>query len=146
MQLDSRRRHMLLAVVVDSVGTFGAGVCALHCALLPAMLVLFPAVDGYVLGAPEVECAYVALAAVLALFSLCRGYRRHHSCWPIAILTPGLLAVSAGLLVGMLHDDVVLHAIVMTIGGGLIATAHLMNLRLVRGPGDDAACAHKCDA
>lgn len=146
MQLDSPRQYLRLAVVVDSAGTFGAGLCAIHCALLPALLVLFPAVDGYVLGAPEVEYAYVALAAVLALFSLCWGYRRHHNCWPIAILTPGLLAVSAGLLVTTLHDDVVLHAIVMTIGGGLIATAHLMNLRLVRGPGDDTACAHKHDA
>ena len=146
MQWDSPRRHLRLAVVVDSAGTFGAGLCAMHCALLPALLVLFPAAEGYVLGAPEVEYAYVALAAVLALFSLYRGYRRHHNCWPIAILTPGLLAVSAGLLVTTLHHDVVLHAIVMTIGGGLVATAHLMNLRLVRGPGDDAACAHKHDA
>ena len=146
MQWDSPKRHLRLAVVVDSAGTFGAGLCAMHCALLPALLVLFPAAEGYVLGAPEVEYAYVALAAVLALFSLCRGYRRHRNCWPIAILTPGLLAVSAGLLVTMLHEDVVLHAIVMTIGGGLVATAHLMNLRLVRGPADDAACAHKHDA
>jgi hypothetical protein len=130
MLVFSPRRQNRLNGMADSVGAICAALCAMHCAVLPLMLALLPTLGAGVLGRPALEFGYVALASALALSSLWQGYRRHRAYRALAFLTPGLVAVWAGVLVPVLHDDVVLHAATMTLGGTLIAVAHLVNLRL----------------
>jgi MerC mercury resistance protein len=140
MLIHSHRRQTRLTSLADSVGAVGAGLCAVHCALLPLLLALLPALGAGVLGNSSMEYGYVAFASALALSSLLQGYRRHRAYRAMAFLAPGLVAVWAGMLVSGLHEDVVLHAATMTLGGTLIATAHLVNLRLGHGHVHDAAC------
>lgn len=142
MLIHSHRRQTRLTGLADSVGALGAGLCAVHCALLPLLLALLPALGAGVLGNPGLEYGYVAFASALAVSSLWQGYRRHRAYRATAFLAPGLVAVWAGLLVPVLHEDVVLHAATMTFGGTLIAIAHLLNLRLSHGHVHDAVCAH----
>ena len=127
---------------VDSFGSLSAFVCALHCALLPFVLALLPALGLGVLATAGFEYGYVAFATVLALSSLWLGYRRHRVYRALAFLVPGLLAVWGGILVPELHENAIVHAITMTFGGTLIAVAHLINLRLTHGHVHDASCAH----
>ena len=54
----------------------------------------------------------------------------------------GLAALWAGVLYAPLHEPVVPHAIVMTVGGTLVGLAHLLNLRLNHWHVHDASCAH----
>lgn len=126
----------------DSLGSAGAIVCAVHCALLPFIIALLPALGLGVLASSGLEYGYVAFASLLALASLWQGYRRHRVYRALAFLVPGLIAVWAGILVPAVHEDVVYHAVVMTFGGTLIAVAHLVNLRLTHGHVHDAGCAH----
>ena len=126
----------------DSVGSAAAIVCAVHCALLPLVLAVLPALGLAWLAVQQWELPYVAFASVLALASLWLGFRRHRVYRALAFLVPGLVAVWAGLLVPALHDDVVRHAVAMTFGGTLIAVAHLVNLRLNHGHVHDASCGH----
>jgi hypothetical protein len=114
----------------DSLGALAAGVCAAHCALLPIVLALLPTLGVGVLASREFEFLYVAFATVLALLSLVQGYRRHRIYRALGYAVPGLLAVWAGVLVTVVHENVLAHAVVMTIGGTLIAVAHLVNLKL----------------
>lgn len=127
---------------VDSFGSISALVCAIHCALLPFVLALLPALGLGVLATTGFEYGYVAFATVLALSSLWLGYRRHRVYRALAFLVPGLLAVWGGILVPELHENTIVHAITMTFGGTLIAVAHLINLRLTHGHVHDASCAH----
>lgn len=127
---------------VDSFGSLSAFVCAIHCALLPFVLALLPALGLGVLATAGFEYGYVAFATVLALASLWLGYRRHRVYRALAFLVPGLLAVWGGILVPELHENAIVHAITMTFGGTLIAVAHLINLRLTHGHVHDASCAH----
>jgi hypothetical protein len=136
----ARRRR--LGAWVDSVGSAAAIVCAVHCALLPFVLAVLPALGLGMLAVQQWELAYVAFASLLALASLWQGFRRHRVYRALAFLVPGLLAVWAGLLVPALHDHVVRHAVTMTFGGTLIAVAHLVNLRLTHGHVHDATCSH----
>jgi len=53
-----------------------------------------------------------------------------------------LLTVWAGVLLPVIHDNVVSHAVVMTCGGTLIAIAHLMNLKLTHVHVHGAGCSH----
>ena len=126
----------------DSVGSVTAFVCALHCALLPILLALLPAVGFGVLASAGFEYGYVAFASVLALTSLWQGYRRHRVYRALAFLVPGLAAVWSGVLVPVIHDNAIVHAVVMTFGGTMIAVAHLINLRLNHRHVHHAGCGH----
>jgi hypothetical protein len=84
----------------------------------------------------------VSFATVLALTSLWQGYQKHRVYRALAFLVPGLLAVWSGVLIPNLHHSVVPHAVVMSVGGTLIAVAHLINLRLTHGHVHDARCNH----
>jgi hypothetical protein len=127
---------------MDRIGSAAALLCALHCALLPFVLAILPALGLGVLAGTRWELPYVAFASVLAFASLWQGFRRHRVYRALVLLVPGLVAVWAGLLVPALHEDVVRHAVTMTFGGTLIAVAHLVNLRLTHGHVHDASCAH----
>jgi hypothetical protein len=135
-----RRRG--LGAWADSIGSGAAIVCAVHCALLPFVLAVLPALGLGLLAAAQWELPYVAFASLLAMASLWLGFRRHRVYRALAFLVPGLVAVWAGLLVPALHEDLVRHAVTMTFGGTLIAVAHLVNLRLTHGHVHDARCSH----
>jgi hypothetical protein len=70
------------------------------------------------------------------------GYRRHHTVRALALLLSGLAALWLGILYAPLHHAAVPHAVVMTLGGTLVAVAHLVNLRLNHSHVHDASCAH----
>ena len=128
--------------VADSVGSVGAMLCAAHCALLPLVIAALPALGISVFASTSVEWGFVTFATILALTSLWQGYRKHRVYRALAFLVPGLLAVWAGVLIPSLHHSVVPHAVVMSVGGTLIAVAHVINLRLTHGHVHDARCHH----
>lgn len=128
--------------LADSVGSVGAMICAAHCALLPVIIAALPALGMSALASTSLEWAFVMFATVLALTSLWQGYRKHRVYRALAFLVPGLLAVWAGVLIPNLHHSIVPHAVVMSVGGTLIAVAHIINLRLTHGHVHDARCHH----
>ena len=60
----------------------------------------------------------------------------------LGLLLVGLAILWAGILYPPLHDSVLPHAITMTLGGAMVAFAHLINLRLNHWHVHDATCAH----
>jgi len=126
----------------DSLGAFAAAICAVHCAVLPIVLALLPTLGVGVLASREFEFLYVGFATALALTSLVQGYRRHRVYRALSFAVPGLLAVWAGVLIPAVHENVVAHAVVMTIGGSLIAIAHLVNLKLTHRHAAENCCPH----
>lgn len=127
--------------LADSFGAIGAIVCAVHCALLPFVLALLPTLGLGIFASHEVEFLYVAFATTLALVSLVQGYLRHRIGRALVFAVPGLLTVWTGVLLPIVHDNVIPHAVVMTCGGTLIAIAHLINLKLTHNHAEAACCA-----
>jgi hypothetical protein len=128
--------------LLDRLGATGSLLCAIHCALLPAVIALLPTLgiaewlgDGF-------ERGFVAFATLLGLFTIVWGYRRHRAVRALWLLLPGLGALWLGVGYGPLHESTVAHAIAMTLGGTLVGLAHLANLRLNHGHVHDAHCAH----
>lgn len=119
-----------LARWVDSLGSVGAVLCAVHCALLPFALVLLPVVGFGILASPAFELGFVLFATALAVASLWNGHLRHRRYRAMAILLPGLLFLWAGVGLPLIHDAPLVHAVAMSIGGVLVGLAHLVNLRL----------------
>lgn len=128
--------------LLDRLGAAGSLLCAAHCALLPAVVALLPAFGIAAIGGDGFEQGFVVFATLLGLFTLAWGYRRHRTLQALSLLVPGLAILWIGVLYPPLHQSVIPHAVAMTIGGTLVALAHLANLRLNHGHVHDASCVH----
>lgn len=127
---------------VDSLGSVGATLCAVHCALLPFALALLPVLGLGILASRSFEIGFVLFATTLAVTSIWHGYLHHRAYHAMAVLVPGLIALWAGLFVPALHHPVVAHAVAMSVGGTLVAAAHLVNMRLSQGHTHEPHHAH----
>lgn len=117
--------------IADRVGAAASLLCAVHCAVLPFVLALLPLLGLGFLEGHTFERVFVLCAATLASVALVVGYRRHHRRGPLLLALPGLCLLVAGVCVD-LDTALVAHAVMVTIGGTLLACAHLVNLRFSR--------------
>ncbi len=114
--------------MADRIGATASFLCAIHCALLPFVLALLPFLGLEFLADQRFERGFVLFACALALIALIRGFRRHQQPLPLLLAVPGL----ALLLLGVTYAEsysVVLHSVLVTCGGLLLASAHFVNLR-----------------
>lgn len=134
------RRPPLLSRLVDRFGAGASLLCAVHCALLPIAIAIVPALGLGFLADHRFEHAFIAFASVLALGALIVGFRRHQRFRAFGFLLPGIVLMFAGVAVE--YDRAFLHAVLVAIGGSLIAIAHLTNLRLAHRHVHTVACRH----
>ena len=113
----------------DRVGFFASTLCAIHCALLPLAAALLPTLGLGVGGWVDFDQAFVVFASVLAIATLSLGWRRHRAFHAWLLLVPGLVLIW-GASFSPFHAHDIKHIGTMVLGGGLLATAHLVNLRL----------------
>ena len=131
----------LYARLADRFGATVSFVCALHCAALPLIIAALPALGLGFLANHLFERIFIVFASTLALASLALGYRRHRRLHAFGFLGPGVALLIAGILID-LHSQPMLHAVLVSLGGSLVALAHLTNLRLGHVHVHDAACSH----
>lgn len=129
MPVPSRSRHWWH--LADRVGATASVLCAVHCAALPFVLALLPLLGLGFLAGHVFERVFVACAAALAMVVLVVGYRHHHRLLPLVLAGPALALLLAGVCVD-LDADVLVHTVLVTMGGSLLAVAHLLNLRFSR--------------
>ena len=134
--------HKALAGFADRLGAMASFLCALHCALLPFVLAALPAFGLGFLADHGFEHAFIFFASLLALLTLIQGYRRHRAPRALALVLPGLLLLWIGGFVVDSHDTLLWHAVLVAMGGSLVAAAHLTNLRLIHVLDHSACCDH----
>ncbi|MCK5944079.1 MAG: MerC domain-containing protein [Planctomycetes bacterium] len=144
-----------LTSVLDRTGVFASVFCAIHCAVAPLLLVVAPTLGG-VWVHPLAHLAIAALVLPVAGFALRRGFRDHGRRWVVAVGGAGIALVLVGAVLPYLAGSPVaghehcqhccpslvvdeatgaetLHVppatIVTLLGGALLVTAHLANLR-----------------
>jgi hypothetical protein len=124
-----------LQASLDRLAIGVSTLCAFHCLLVPAIVVLFPAL-GAVLGSDEMfHKALVLFVVPSSIGALGLGCRRHRDR---AVLALGAMGIGT-LLVTLAFGHIEYWERVGTIAGsGLILRAHVRNYRLCRE--DD--CAH----
>lgn len=118
----------------DRVGFAASFLCAIHCAMVPLLLALVPALGLRLGGWADIDQAFVVFATLLGLGTMSLGYRRHRMFRGWALLLPGLALIWIGSFTP-LHDHGWAHAVVMTLGGIALAAAHGVNLRLTHRAG-----------
>jgi hypothetical protein len=122
--------HEALAHIADRVGATASFLCALHCAALPFVIALLPALGLSFLADHRFERIFIVCASGLALVALIRGYRRHRIGSPLLLALPGLALLWIGAWVFDAENSLALHATLVAIGGCCVALAHVLNLRL----------------
>jgi hypothetical protein len=125
--------------LLDRIGATGSMLCAVHCAALPLVLALAPAI-GAGLASENFEIGFIAFASVMGLISLAIGYRRHARSRALLALMPGIALLWCAVLIPPLHHSRMAHAFVMALGGTLIAAAHVLNLRLSHRIAHEGTC------
>nr|WP_225561570.1 MerC domain-containing protein [Rhodanobacter sp. DHB23] len=118
--------------MADRVGATASFLCAIHCALLPFVLTVLPLLGLEFLAGYRFERDFVLFAATLALFALVGGYRRHRQPLPLRLALPGLLLLVLGVVWVSEHQHIVVHSVMVTCGGLLVASAHFVNLYVDR--------------
>ncbi len=121
--------HDAMAHVADRVGAVASFLCALHCAALPFVIALLPALGLSFLADHRFERIFIACASGLALTALIRGYRRHRVARPLYLVVPGLALLWIGAWIFDAENTLALHATLVALGGCCVAYAHVLNLR-----------------
>ncbi len=109
---------------LDRFGILISGICAIHC-VLGLVLVSVLGLGGEALLAPAIHETGLALAIGVGIITLGIGAMRHGKPGPLLIGACGLALMTAGLAVP--HGP--LEALLTIAGVGLVAIAHIRNLR-----------------
>lgn len=139
--MHEQRPPSLWIRVVDRFGATASFLCAVHCALLPLVIAALPMLGLGFLADHRFERFFVAFAGVLALSTLIIGFRRHQRFRAFWFLVPGIALLITGIVIDVEHATVG-HAVLVSLGGTLVALAHVINLRLAHSHVHDAACGH----
>jgi hypothetical protein len=136
----STPRRSAFAHLADRIGALASFLCAVHCAALPFVLALLPALGLGFLADHGFERGFIVCATLFALATLVSGYRRHHVRRALAFLLPALALLWIGGFVFDVHGGLGWHSLLVALGGSGVALAHLTNLRLVHGHEQAACC------
>ena len=127
------RKYMDTAAVVLS------GVCMLHCLALPIALTILPIVNVTLLDESTFHLIMMAVILPISVIALSIGCRQHKDRLTLILGSVGLVILTVTAIFG--HDLLGLtgERIVTSIGGLILAAAHIQNYRCCRN--DD--CAHE---
>jgi hypothetical protein len=123
-----------LTHAADRLGATASMLCAVHCAVLPFLLAILPALGLGFLANHGFERGFIAFASVLALTMAVLGYRRHRTARAFALLVPGLLLLWIGGFAFDLGNATFWHSLFVVAGGTCVSLAHVVNLRIAREP------------
>ena len=128
-----RRKYMDTAAVVLS------GVCMLHCLALPIALTILPIVNVTLLDESTFHLIMMAVILPISVIALTIGCRQHKDKLTLVLGSVGLGILTITAIFG--HDLLGLagERIVTSIGGLILAAAHIQNYLCCRN--DD--CAHE---
>ena len=116
---------------LDWAGAMASGLCALHCALLPVVAGILPALGLGLLLEENTEVALIATSVVLGTISLGLGFRRHRSARALVVLAVGLGLLGLG-RVAETRDAEAVGVVAVVAGGVAVAGSHWLNRRLCR--------------
>lgn len=111
---------------MDLLGFFGAILCAIHCVAVPILLSIF-AVG--ILTQDWLEYAFIIFTCSIAGYALGMGYlRQHQNLLPLGLFFLGLVCISTVRIV----ESSVVEVMGTVAGASIIASAHLMNWKLLK--------------
>jgi ABC-type nickel/cobalt efflux system permease component RcnA len=126
---------------LDMLGFSASTICAIHCATIPVILLFLPLIGLEFITDPFIEIALIGLSLIVGVYTLTRGYLRHHRrIYPIILFIAGLAIIAIGHFAfgHELHEGEVstidalgiFGAVIIPVGAIMIAIAHYMNRKM----------------
>ena len=121
---------------MKKVGLWASVICAIHCTVLPLLMVVIPTTGVYLFINETFEYGLLGLSFLFNIANLCFGYKQHRSNKAVAVLAVGLFIFFIGRLMhhhshhNEFHFD--LFNIFMVAGGLLMALSSLINDKLCK--------------
>ncbi len=114
--------------LMDKIALAMASICAIHCLLLPVVLLSLPWLEG-LFPHSWFHGLILGLTIPLALLAFYHGWKQHRSWSPVLWATGGIL----GLIVGILmHENFMMERIFSLVGSFLLLVGHAQNIRRCR--------------
>jgi hypothetical protein len=114
---------------LDAFGSAAAFVCALHCAFLPIAAVAMPLAAVELLANHVYELVFVMFALAFGAAVLSTGMSRSRRGTILSLYFASVALLLAGVAN---HEQVILHAVLMVLGGLSLGSAHALNRHFVR--------------
>ncbi len=109
----------------DKIGLAAASICAIHCLLLPVVLVALPWLEGLFPHA-WFHALILGVTIPMALMAFYHGYKQHRTWAPVIWATGGIIGLVTGIL---MHENYVMERVFSLIGSFLLLVGHAKNIR-----------------
>lgn len=118
--------------LLDRLGFSASTLCAIHCVAMPFLLGVLPALGLGFLADTLFEVSMIGLSVTIGVISLGRSYRIHRIGYPFVIMMTGAIVLMVNLATHEMHSEFIeiLHPYIAGFGGLMIATGHLLNIRI----------------
>ena len=118
--------------IADKSAIVLSSLCALHCLLLPAAIVLYPSTLGFLPGDESVHFALLFLVIPISAYALVKGGKVHKSRKVFITGISGLLVLVAAVVLG--HDILgeIGEKILTVLGSIIVIIAHVQNHLICR--------------
>ncbi|GGB30403.1 MerC domain-containing protein [Mucilaginibacter rubeus] len=112
---------------LDNIGITASTLCAIHCAVVPLLFTSLPLVGLGFLANAWVEWGMIIFALVIGVYSIGLSYwRTHRRSVPLFMLVSGFVIIMGGHAFTTTGKS---EAMIVPVGGLLIAAAHYVNYR-----------------
>ncbi|MBI2522217.1 MAG: MerC domain-containing protein [Bdellovibrio sp.] len=112
----------------DKIAMGLASVCAIHCLLLPVVLVALPWLEGLFPHA-WFHVMILGVTVPLALLAFYHGWKQHRTLSPLLWATAGVLGLTVGVV---MHENFMMERIFSLAGSFFLLLGHAQNIRRCR--------------
>jgi hypothetical protein len=116
---------------IDDIGMVSSVACAIHCLLLPFLITILPYFGLVFLVDETFEIIMLILSMIMALFSLCFGYKIHKNKVIFFLFSLGIVMLLLG---NFAHENNwgLSSLLILFLGGTTIAFSHFFNKKLCK--------------
>lgn len=138
----SKVKHNL-ALKLDLIGFSASALCAIHCALMPFLLIALPLIGFGFVTNPIFEFSFIFVSLIIGTFTFKHGFLNHHKkFYPIGLFITGFLIIVLSHFLLSPHSHEInlnsvslfsednLNWIFAPAGAFLIAVSHFINRKL----------------
>lgn len=118
----------IITTYLDRLGIATSILCAIHCSVLPMVLAMGVFSGASWMDSHTTEAVFLSCSVFFVFSSLYPSYRKKHkNAMPLVIAGYGFAFFGIGMLLPHTY-----HIIFSTMGGLSVATAHFINLNLLK--------------
>jgi len=120
---------------LDRISILFSGLCLVHCAALPMLLIVVPIASGTLSADLHFHLAMLALIVPVTVLALASGYQHHRNHRIVAAGALGLALLVLAATYAHSSLGMAAEALITIAGSTVLAIAHVRNMRQCRMPG-----------